>query len=152
MKINLLINSPNDIRSGYLNIDPAADGKDCRVVGDLAVLDMVDGNECEEIVAHDILDAYAGENVDIVLSKWLSKLSHGGKLSLSFIDVRSVARALLNGEIDLETFNVYVHGSTYLKKSCFTLTHMTEVFANSGYNVLVKRLENYRATIVIERP
>lgn len=152
MKLNLLINSPKDIRSGYLNIDPAADGKDSRQTGDLSKLEMADAGECDEIVAHDILDAYAGENVDIVLNNWLTKLAHKGKLTLSFVDTNAIARALLNCDIDLETFNVYIHGSTYVKKSCFTLSHIADVLAKLGYNILIKRLENYRATIVIERP
>jgi len=152
MKLNLLINNPNDIRSGYLNIDPAADGKDERQTGELSSLDMAFANECEEIVAHDILDAYAGENVDLVLGNWLGKLAHKGKLVLSFIDAKSIARAFLNEEIDLETFNVYLHGSLYVKKSCFTMSHIADTLAHAGYNILSKRVENYRATIVIERP
>lgn len=154
MKLNLLINSPSDIRSGYVNVDAAAtpETKDGRVHCNLASLEVADAGECSEIVAHDVLDAFPVNKVDEVLSNWLSKLAHKGRLALSVVDLREVSRAVISGNLTAEAANLLLHGESYRRQCSFTAQQLSEVLSNRGYAIKVCRVENYHAIVVAERP
>lgn len=140
-----------------MNVDncaPMGDPKRTRGnVGDLS--DLVDAGEAEEIVALDILDFFPGEMADQVLHNWLSRLSRGGKITVGVVDVREVARGLLDGRLTLDDAQELLHGRQTAewdyRKSVFTLSHLVEVLTNLGLKVLKKRVENYRAIVTAER-
>ena len=158
MRVNLLLNNPGDVRSGYLNIDPFSPGDDPdRVNGD--VLDLshtLDDGEASELLAHDILDFCPNGNADVVLNSWLKKLAHGGQLSLSVTDLREVARAVLADRLSLEEANRLLFGEQrepwQFKKCVFTLSQLTETCQNKGYRILNQRLRDYKAYLTVERP
>lgn len=159
MKVNVLLDNPGDCRSGYLNVDPfaPADCSDGRVRGDASDLStLVDAGECSEVVALDVLDYFPGAAVDQVLRNWLSRLCHGGRLTVSVVDLREVSRALLAGNVSMDDANELLTGKQekawQFKKSVFTLSQLVEVMTNLGYRVLAKRVQNYRAVVTVERP
>ncbi len=159
MKVNILLNNATDVRSGYLNVDPCApegDAGDGRVRAEPHKLDLLDANECDEIVAHDALDFYQTHEVDRVLDHWLSKLAHGGTLTLSTIDAREVARSFLAGRIDVDEFNVLVHGQQdgpYRSRSCsLTMATLCAVLQDRGMQILSKRVADHRAVVTCRRP
>lgn len=153
MKLNLLINNAADVRSGYLNLDPfapddAVDRKRCQLD---KLGEWVDANECEELVAHDVLDAFPSVAVDAVLDHWLSRLSHGGKIVVSVVDLKEVARAFLAGSLKLEEANRLIHGGAHMRKSSLTVGILSDVMEGKGLKVLIRRVENYRAVVVAQR-
>jgi hypothetical protein len=158
MKVNLLLNAPADVRSGYLNIDPLAPPQDpTRVQGRLDDLThSVDAAECEELVAHDVLDRFGPDQVDGVLEHWLSRLRRGGRITVSAVDAREVARALLNGTLALADANALLHGEQRndweLRRVSLTLAQLAEALSSRGFKVLTKRVVNYRAVVTAERP
>jgi hypothetical protein len=159
MKLNLLLDNPGDCRSGYLNVDPFApeSAEDGRVRGDLLKLtEFVDLAEVEEVVALDVLDYFPGHALDEVLSHWLSLLAHGGKLTMSVIDVKEVARAVLANTLSAEDVDELLHGKQekdwQLRKSSFTLKQLSDVLEARGYKVLARRVQNYRAVVTVQRP
>ena len=158
MKVNLLIDNPGDVRSGYLNIDPIAEPGDVngRIKGDIGNLsEHVDAGEADEIVALDILDYFPTNTVDIVLNNWLTRLRHGGRLTMSVVDIREVARGVLAGNLSPNDYNELLYGKQeqpwQFKKSIYTLNQIAEVLANLGFKILSKRIQNLRAVITIER-
>ena len=96
MRINLLLNNKENIRQGYLNIDPFADEKDDRVKGDCINLDkyVCDG-EAEEIVAYNILEYYPSESISQIMPNWLKKLSHKGIVVIACTDIDLIAKAII---------------------------------------------------------
>ncbi len=156
MKINLLLNNPGDLRSGYLNIDPFATGDDARVKGGLELTKdgFVEANEAEEVIALDILDYCTEPNT--LLQGWLSRLAHGGRLTISVVDFREVSRMFLAGGLSMDDVNDLLFGKTdspYQKKIVFTLSQLVEVFTNLGYKVISKRVtQDHRAIVTVERP
>ncbi len=46
MKVNLLLKDKDNIRNGYTNIDPFADGSDQRIMGNVTDLTTEDSNRC----------------------------------------------------------------------------------------------------------
>lgn len=158
MKINLLLDNPGDVRSGFLNLDPFARPDDpARFPCDVADLSAyVDAGEATEIVALDVLDYFPSHQADTVLQNWLSRLAHGGRLTLSVVDAREVARAILAGTISMDDVNELVMGRQekdwQQKKVLLTINQITVPLENLGYKVLAKRVQNYRAIVTVERP
>lgn len=157
MKVNLLLDNPGDVRSGYLNIDPFADGVDTRVKGNLDDLsEHADANELEELVANDILDTFALTDADRVLDNWLSRLAHGGKLTISVVDLRSVSREVLANSISIQDANELLYGRPtaphFQKRSAFTLQQLAGTLESRGYKLLRKQPENNRIIVTVERP
>lgn len=154
VKVNLLINRPDDVRSGYLNLDPAAtpESRDGRVHTDLGILAEVDAGECQELVAHDILDAFPIDRVDAVLGIWLSKLAHKGRLSLSVPDLREVSRAYLAGGLTAEQANLLLHGDHYRRQCSFSIQQLCDVLSSKGYKIVTAKVANFHAILTVERP
>jgi hypothetical protein len=159
MRVNLLINNPGNVRSGYVNIDHFAQPEDPagRVPGNVMDLDqLVDDGEVEELVAVDILNYCPAAQADEVLRKWLGKLAHQGKLTLGVVDVREVAKGLINNTITPEDVNRLLHGEQtaewQVRKCTFTLTQLVEVLTNLGYKIISKRVQNYYAFVTCVRP
>ena len=151
MKINLLLNAPNDTRSGYMNIDPTTpDGDATRIRCQLDKLDMfVDANEVSEIVAMDILDTFGPDDIDRVLDHWVSRLAHQGTISLSVLDAREVSRALMSDTLPVTEFSDLVHGQ---RKTSLTMKLLADALESRGLKITKKRNVHYRAVIVAQRP
>ena len=155
MKVNLLLNNAGEARNGYLNVDPFAPdaSEDGRVKCPVDKMNgFVEANECTELVAHEVLDAFSMRQVDEVLSHWVGRLAHGGKLAISVVDAKEVSRAYLAGKLSNDDFNALIHGDRYHRQCSLTLLQLVDVVKAFGLNILLKRVENFRAIVVGERP
>lgn len=90
MKIQL-VNDPSVGIEGYTLVNYAKDG--------LNFLDTLSNNECEEIIANDILYHIPHTNVGDILQKFVSKLRFNGKLVLGGCDLRTFCRSVINNII-----------------------------------------------------
>lgn len=158
MKVNLLLDNPAGVRNGYINIDPFAPDNDRdRVKGDVSTIShSIDDGEASEILAYDILDFFAANMADEILAHWLSKLAHGGTLTVAVIDLLEVARGVTSHIVSIEQAQDLLHGLQEkkwdLKKSSYTLQQLVSTISSRGYKVLSKRVENYRAIVTCQRP
>jgi hypothetical protein len=110
MKLNLLLHG-QDLRGGYLNVDPFAEPDSDKVVGSVTNLDaLVHDAQADEIIALDILDFLPACDVDATLEHWVSKLRHGGTVTIGGLDLHEVARRFHLGQIDLDAANQLIHG------------------------------------------
>lgn len=159
MKLNLLIDNPGDVRSGYVNVDPLApesspDGRVRAHLHDLSV--VVDDGEAAEIVALDVLDYFPQAQADDVLSGWLKKLAHGGRLTIGVVDLKEVARGVVQHTLSAEDVNELLHGKQeqpwQFRKASYTAGQLAEVLGNLGYKILARRVQGHRAVITVERP
>lgn len=160
-RVNLLIDNPNSARSGYINIDPFADGKnDLIIKGDISNLDEhVDDAELSELIALDILHYFNGSDVDTILNQWIKKLAHKGQITISVTDVYEVSHAFFHKAKDwnIDKFNEIMYGPQKseskwdFKRSGFTLNQLVEVLKNKGLKILNKRIVNYMALVTAER-
>lgn len=157
MKINLLLRSPGEARQGYVNIDPAAPAGQANYIPGLPHdLSCAEANEVTELVAHDILDRYGITEVDKVLEHWIGKLSHGGLLHLSVVDLGEVSRAFLAGSLSLDETNTLLHGEQdgpMRHRQCsLTMAQLVGVLEHKGLKILRKHLVHFRATVSAQRP
>jgi hypothetical protein len=152
VRLNLLLDNHADARSGYLNLSakPGEGITQCAVDKLEAVVDC---NEVSELVAYDILDTVPTEQADALLTHWLSRLAHGGELTISVVDVGEVARDFLHNKLDINQFNSLIHGETICPRRCaLSLNYLCAVLENKGMIVLKKRVHNYRAIVSCRRP
>lgn len=156
MRLNLMIEGSGS-RTGFVNIDPYSHDVPNVIKADLSNLShTVDDAEASEIVAHEVLDYYPGKMVDLVLDNWLLKICHGGTLTISVVDTQEVAKALCDGNIDIDEVQDLLHGKQErqwdVRKATFTLAILVTVLENKGLKILQKRVRNYRAYVVAQRP
>ena len=162
MKINLLLNNPNEIRSGYLNIDPFADGSDARIPGNVNLTNpeeqsLVAKGEADEIVAHEILDYFPAVQVDALIKTWCEKLAFGGKLVISTVDLEKVCRGVVFGEFKsiLESHQLLYGTQSQpweYRKICMPQQVLVQYLQECGLKILSKTTENYRCCVIGVRP
>lgn len=156
MKLNLLLDNPDDYRNGYTNIDPFA--QDERFLkADVSNLDhSYDEGEVEEIVAHEILDYFPIGQVNQIINGWLAKLAPGGKLIVSTVDIREVSRLYLLDMLSIEEVSELIHGASLRgwdnRKTSFTMSQFVELFKSRGLRVLSARVDRYLCVVTCERP
>jgi len=64
-------------------------------------LDIVADNQCDVILAPDIVDSFSLELIDTLIVQVLKKLRMGGKLVIGGTDIRLFAKAINNGVLEL---------------------------------------------------
>lgn len=142
MKVNLIMGGK--AMSGYLNIDPHGFGEDNKVIGEINNLDEYVGDaEATEILALDIINYLPIEEVEEVISNWISKLRHGGKIVIGGKDILSVSKIFAQGAINLVTVNKEIFGENDVlnkRKSHITLRYISELLKVKGLKILKKRI------------
>lgn len=157
MKLNLLISDPKNIRNGYVNVDPFADGSDCRTANDVSNLDKIcSDNEATEIIAHSVLEYFPIYQTEAIVNNWLNKLSHEGTLTIIGVDVEEVASKYSSGFIETVSFCREIYGEQkenwQIKKSGLTLSDLVKWLKGKGLEILKARIDNFNYVVVAKRP
>ncbi len=158
MKLNLVWCATTEYLNGYINIDPSAPPNSQGILqGEPDKLDnLIDDAECEEIRAINVLEYYSIHQVGLVLKHWISKLAHGGTLTIGCVDVREVSKAVCNADISIEDTNLFLHGLQRspidFKRSNYTVSQIAEVLKNKGLKVVSKKVENLQCIVKAIRP
>jgi hypothetical protein len=155
MKVNLLLNS-NDIRSGWVNVDPFATEGDGKVYANFHNLDEVLCDaEATEFQALNIMNYIPIPNVQDTILHWISKIRRGGTLSLGGLDIDLMAKAIVRKDIDLVMTNALLFGSQdnplSHKKNCLSIGWTVELLQSNGFKILEKRLESFHYFVKAER-
>lgn len=169
MKINITIGG-SGYKSGFVNIDPtlqrmgeevilenANDDQTNVIKADIRNLsEITQENECTEIYAADILDYLQFDESKAIVSHWVSRLRHGGKIAIGGTDIEEVCRVFRSGKIDIEDFNQVVHG-TFEKPWSVKLSHrkiedLVGLLQANGVRVTKKRIEGINMIVEGERP
>lgn len=158
LRVNLLLDTPADVRADWLNIDPTAQpGDKERIACDLGRLDaLVDAGEVGELVAMDILGFAPRPLMEKMLSHWISKLAHGGSLTVSVLDLLEVTKSLQNRLITVEQASELLYGSQdkpwRFRQSGLTLGALSAILQAKGLKVQKKRMSGFQAIVVAVRP
>ena len=86
MKLHI-IESPEELIQGFESALATNEG---------IVIDHVSDNECEQVVANNIIEKFPLASVSSVLQKIVSKIRVGGTLNLSGIDANCFCKAYIN--------------------------------------------------------
>lgn len=97
--------------NGYINTKvepPSADFVKADPVTLAEIEDIAD-----EILAHNVIQSIAPEDLETAFKNWHSKLCYNGMLKLTFADYRQVGRLLYIGAIDASTANKMLFNPKY---------------------------------------
>jgi threonine dehydrogenase-like Zn-dependent dehydrogenase len=150
MKLHLHQN-PEDTLSGYTNICLGeADSRD------EALDDIVDDAEATELVCDNVLEFVPLPDLMGFLQHVIQKLRHGGTLVLTGVDAYSVSKAFVSYNLNIEEFNVLLHGNqrdeTNIKVATLTLYGMVVCLRDLGLTITRQHLEEFNYVIEATRP
>lgn len=119
-------------------------------------LDEVDMNELDEVIALGIIEYIPRKAFDQVLHNWISKLSHNGKLVLSFDDLYTITRLFFLQKLNFQEMNFLLHGpmveNWQHKNVNITIPVLCQTLETLGLKIESKKIEGTKATIVGVRP
>lgn len=154
MKVRITVGEKEKL-NGYLNIDPISKFDDLSV--DIRNLDdVVSDAECTEIISEDVIDFLKKDESIKVLSHWVKKIRHGGKIIVTSIDAYEVSKSFYRKTIDIAVFNKAIHGNFLepwdVRLSHTTIEELSEFFRSQGLNVTKKRTNGIKLIVEAERP
>ncbi len=121
LRLNLLVNDPEGVLPGYLNVDPLGQpGRDDIVLGahhDLS--HSVDANEAAEVRAIDVLHYASQAEVRPIVQHWSSRLAHGGRLVIGGVDLREVCDQAAQGMLPADLTGALLLGRQRAPWDCF---------------------------------
>lgn len=141
MKINITLEEENQLNS-YVNIHPNG------------LNDVVDDAEADEVRAINVLSYYPQNESSKIISLWLRKLKHGGKIVIGAVDILELSRDFSSYFVDIDTINLFLYGEEGkpLVKAGFTLLQVAEYLESKGLKITKKRIEDYRFVVEAIRP
>jgi hypothetical protein len=158
MKVNLIYGQ-GDTLNGYLNLHPFAmqDTENTKIADVKNIDRYVCDAEATEIIATDVVDYLVLYEVPEVISHWIKKLRHGGKLIIGGVDVAHVSRDFSKGDIDLETTNKLLHGIQtqphMVKRVNLTINGICQFLqGDHGLKIIKKRHDGYNYIVEAARP
>lgn len=157
MKTNLLIGGKP--LNGYLNIDVLAQpNHQDRVAGDITNLDaVVDNNECQELLAIDVIDFVPLQIRQQTLQNWSNKIAHGGIITVSAVDLVELARLISSGQLaDVVEINKSIFGIAnnvwQIRKSYIPLQDTVQMLVQSGqFEIQSVHFKNFNYYITARR-
>lgn len=90
MKVHL-VRAGSESIGGYTKIE---------YQGDLSCLNVLSDNECEFILANDIMDSFSVSNIEHVVKSLLSKLRLNGTIVIGGTDIRLFCKHVVNSLIN----------------------------------------------------
>lgn len=132
-KVNITIQGP--VHNGFLNLDPTAQKNQTdRVLCDLFKLeDMIDANEANLILLSDTMDYLPLPARAKFLSNVLTRVSHGGEIFISGLDLLQASRVIHTGELaSVEEANIVLYGTNISKKSAVTPQEVVTVIQQTN--------------------
>jgi hypothetical protein len=158
MKVNLLLDNPRGVLSGYINVDPIApEGDSFRASLDITNFDAVcDDAEAAEINAIDILTYFPARDINDIFTYWLTKLRHGGILRVGDVDLLEVAKSVATGAQSLEDINLLLYGEQdeawRYRKCCLTVNQVADALKAKGFKIQKKRVHKNQFIVEAQRP
>lgn len=107
----------------------------------------ISNNECEEILATDVLDSFSIDKVNECIVSLVNKLRLGGKLVVGGKDIRLFCRSVLNNMIS-EVDASHILKST---KSMPPINSVLEIITSLGLQIVTSTINGIHFEIVAKR-
>jgi hypothetical protein len=158
VKINLIWSNTDLYGEDFINIGAFVDEESANIRrGDVKNLDkFLDNGEAETIVAADIIDYLDSNKVGAVIQHWVSKLAHGGTITIGGVDLLEVSRAIFHAKLSITQANELIHGSPaapyLLKRTTYSMLGVVHDLESFGLRVIKKRVDGYLYLVEAQRP
>ena len=117
------------------------DGYDkVEVINGVADLTSYAMNECEFILASDILDEVQVDNIPQFLQVLESHMRKGSKLVIGGTDIRLLSRAIVRGDIAADEANRVM----YKGRSCLDLSSVKDMLLSLGLKISTTSFQGFR--------
>ena len=133
MNINLIADSPN--------VKEAPPDHENIFIADIETLPS---NICSSFIITDILNTLTNEQLELILTK----IRHGGTISINSPDAVRIAKALYVGDIDIAKFSSLIMDS----KSQHSILDIKIFFEQRGYNIEIANINGLSFYIKAIRP
>ena len=154
--MNININYGNGtVLSGFINLDPLTDKETDNLIRcDIRNLDEICENaECEQLIAEDVVSYFHFNEINEIMSNWISKLRHGGIMIIGGTDLSDTSRLLTTKRIDVMDANKILFGEAdKTRKSSVSPKEMCAYLEGYGLKVLSKKLMDSHYMIKVVRP
>ena len=114
---------------------------------DLSEIGSLDDAAYEEIFVDSCLDFI--EQRDDFIKELVKKIRYEGQIVISGSDMYEISRAMMSKALSLEEANSIIYGSRY---SISSVLDMVAKLQQLGLTVLHKRVNDFKYTIIAERP
>ena len=114
---------------------------------DLSNVGDLDDAAYEEVLVGDSLDFI--DDRDSFVDEIVKKLRYGGKIIMSGVDIFEVSRGIISKQVKNSDINQIL----YLRRcSVSNIFDMANKLSSLGLRIIKKRTNNYRYTLIAERP
>jgi hypothetical protein len=114
---------------------------------DLSDVGDLDDAAYEEVLVGDSLDFI--DDRDSFVDEIVKKLRYGGKIIMSGVDIFEVSRGIISKQVKNSDINQIL----YLRRcSVSNIFDMADKLSSLGLRIIKKRTDNYRYTLIAERP
>ena len=100
-------------------------------------------NECEVILASDILDEMTVDSAPGFIQLLESKMRKGGKICIGGSDINLICRAVITGELDVAEANKTIFNG----RSCLSLESVQTLLTSLNLNIKTTSFQGYRYEI-----
>lgn len=111
-----------------------------------------DANELSELEVLDIIEFIPRQMFDQVLSYWVSRLAHKGRIIISFVDLYTVSRLFFLQKLTLSEMNFLLHGDQQPKTVNLTIPELSKTLEKLGLKIIRKDIDGVKGTVIGERP
>lgn len=137
MKLQILKDGQDEIKN-YSHV----------VAGDNKVdISHITNNECEHILATDVLDCFTVEGVPELLQALVSKLRLGGEMSIGGTEIRLLCKSIINGSITPEEGSGVISGLY----SASSLQNVQEALEGLGLTVVDTHMNGIHFEVKVRR-
>jgi len=156
MKLNLLYGKGQKLH-GYTNVNAVPVEDEDVITADPSNLDFfVDDAEAEDIIACDVVNFLPKSVMIPTINHWVSKLRHGGSISIGGVDCYAIARDIVSKKIDLQSMNDILYGneipSWNSRKNAFTMESLVDHLEDLGLKIQRSRVDKYEIIVEAIRP
>jgi hypothetical protein len=127
--------------------DPIENFKQVVVTPNEINLEDISDNECEIIIAPDVIDSFSAQNIAELINALLSKLRLGGEISIGGTDVRLFSKCTLNGALSVSEASD-IAGQV---ESMTALPMIQDMLTNAGLRILSSHLNGIHFEIKAKR-
>tara|TARA_R100001129_G_scaffold142384_1_gene103553 strand:+ start:806 stop:1222 length:417 start_codon:yes stop_codon:yes gene_type:complete len=110
-------------------------------------LNSLSMNECDFILASDILDEVPVANIQTFVQLLESRTRRGGKICIGGTDIRLLSRAIISGEINSAEANEVI----FRGRSCLDMSSIRSLLQSLGLKVSSTNYQGYRYEIEATR-
>lgn len=94
-----------------------------------------------EVIYVDAIDFVPGTAVIGIMGHWVSKLAHGGQLTIEGVDLSLLAQKVISQQVKIPEANEILFGNDQIKKNgAYTLTDICLMMQNLGLKIITKQI------------